>query len=473
MLFSSTTFLFAFLPIVLITYYIVPRITRNLVLFIFSLVFYAWGEPVYIVLMIASTIVAYITGLLADKQRKNAKKYTPLIAMIGAVVWNIGLLLFFKYTDFFIGAANSIFGTQIKTLGLALPIGISFYSFQTLSYVIDVYKGEVRSQKNFLDLATYVALFPQLIAGPIVRYIDVAEQLKKRNESIEHFAQGVWRFSIGLGKKVILANTIGELFDTISNSAQSELSVAASWLGIIAYTFQIYFDFSGYSDMAIGLGKMFGFDFLENFNYPYISTSITDFWRRWHMSLSSWFRDYVYIPLGGNRVSLPRQILNLFIVWGLTGLWHGASWNFVIWGLYYFVFLCLEKFVFKKFIDKIPKIIRWVYSMFVVLVGWMIFYFEDFSAMKSAFSVAFGVSGNAFTDPVMNAMIINNIPFIIIAAIACAPIAKLVKAGVAKLKQRAPVTEPIFNTVFNVVMLVLCVASLAGSTYNPFLYFRF
>ena len=235
MLFSSTTFLFAFLPIVLITYYIVPRITRNLVLFIFSLVFYAWGEPVYIVLMIASTIVAYITGLLADKQRKNAKKYTPLIAMIGAVVWNIGLLLFFKYTDFFIGAANSIFGTQIKTLGLALPIGISFYSFQTLSYVIDVYKGEVRSQKNFLDLATYVALFPQLIAGPIVRYIDVAEQLKKRNESIEHFAQGVWRFSIGLGKKVILANTIGELFDTISNSAQSELSVAASWLGIIAY----------------------------------------------------------------------------------------------------------------------------------------------------------------------------------------------------------------------------------------------
>ena len=473
MLFSSTTFLFAFLPIVLITYYIVPRITRNLVLFIFSLVFYAWGEPVYIVLMIASTIVAYITGLLADKQRKSAKKYTPLIAMIGAVVWNIGLLLFFKYTDFFIGAANSIFGTQIKTLGLALPIGISFYSFQTLSYVIDVYKGEVRSQKNFLDLATYVALFPQLIAGPIVRYIDVAEQLKKRNESIEHFAQGVWRFSIGLGKKVILANTIGELFDTISNSAQSELSVAASWLGIIAYTFQIYFDFSGYSDMAIGLGKMFGFDFLENFNYPYISTSITDFWRRWHMSLSSWFRDYVYIPLGGNRVSLPRQILNLFIVWGLTGLWHGASWNFVIWGLYYFVFLCLEKFVFKKFLDKIPKIIRWVYSMFVVLVGWMIFYFEDFSAMKSAFSVAFGASGNAFTDPVMNAMIINNIPFIIIAAIACAPVAKLVKVGIAKLKQRAPVTEPIFNTVFNVVMLVLCVASLAGSTYNPFLYFRF
>ena len=397
MLFSSTTFLFAFLPIVLITYYIVPRITRNLVLFIFSLVFYAWGEPVYIVLMIASTIVAYITGLLADKQRKNAKKYTPLIAMIGAVVWNIGLLLFFKYTDFFIGAANSIFGTQIKTLGLALPIGISFYSFQTLSYVIDVYKGEVRSQKNFLDLATYVALFPQLIAGPIVRYIDVAEQLKKRNESIEHFAQGVWRFSIGLGKKVILANTIGELFDTISNSAQSELSVAASWLGIIAYTFQIYFDFSGYSDMAIGLGKMFGFDFLENFNYPYISTSITDFWRRWHMSLSSWFRDYVYIPLGGNRKGKARQCLNIMIVWFLTGFWHGANWNFMLWGVYFGVILLCEKLFLGKALKKIPAFFQHLYALLFIVIGWGIFSYEDFGKLTQNFKNMFGAGGLPLT----------------------------------------------------------------------------
>ena len=400
MLFSSTTFLFAFLPIVLITYYIVPRITRNLVLFIFSLVFYAWGEPVYIVLMIASTIVAYITGLLADKQRKNAKKYTPLIAMIGAVVWNIGLLLFFKYTDFFIGAANSIFGTQIKTLGLALPIGISFYSFQTLSYVIDVYKGEVRSQKNFLDLATYVALFPQLIAGPIVRYIDVAEQLKKRNESIEHFAQGVWRFSIGLGKKVILANTIGELFDTISNSAQSELSVAASWLGIIAYTFQIYFDFSGYSDMAIGLGKMFGFDFLENFNYPYISTSITDFWRRWHMSLSSWFRDYVYIPLGGNRKGKARQCLNIMIVWFLTGFWHGANWNYIIWGLYFGLFILIERTIGNKNMRKMPKAVAHIYNTIVVVVGFGIFYFTDLGKLGTFLGNLVGLNGNSFTDKI-------------------------------------------------------------------------
>ena len=341
-----------------------------------------------------------------------------------------------------------------------------------MSYSLDVYKGDVKAQKSFINFLMFVSLFPQLIAGPIVRYSDIDTQIDHRTVTIDGFAKGMTRFMAGLGKKVLIANYAGSLAESLLANVDNA-AVMSVWVGVLFYAFQIYFDFSGYSDMAIGLGHMFGFDYPENFKYPYISTSITDFWRRWHITLSSFFRDYVYIPLGGNRVSLPRQILNLFIVWGLTGLWHGASWNFVIWGLYYFVFLCLEKFVFKKFLDKIPKIIRWVYSMFVVLVGWMIFYFEDFSAMKSAFSVAFGASGNAFTDPVMNAMIINNIPFIIIAAIACAPVAKLVKVGIAKLKQRAPVTEPIFNTVFNVVMLVLCVASLAGSTYNPFLYFRF
>jgi len=471
MLFSSTTFLFAFLPIVLITYYIVPRITRNLVLFIFSLVFYAWGEPVYIVLMIASTIVAYITGLLADKQRKNAKEYTPLIAMIGAVVWNIGLLLFFKYTDFFIGAANSIFGTQIKTLGLALPIGISFYSFQTLSYVIDVYKGEVRSQKNFLDLATYVALFPQLIAGPIVRYIDVAEQLKKRNESIEHFAQGVWRFSIGLGKKVILANTIGELFDTISNSAQSELSVAASWLGIIAYTFQIYFDFSGYSDMAIGLGKMFGFDFLENFNYPYISTSITDFWRRWHMSLSSWFRDYVYIPLGGNRKGKARQCLNIMIVWFLTGFWHGANWNYIIWGLYFGLFILIERTIGNKNMRKMPKAVAHIYNTIVVVVGFGIFYFTDLGKLGTFLGNLVGLNGNSFTDKISMQNMTANAWLFIVSVVLCMPVIPALKK---KLESKnLYLATSVGQTVLNVAIFALSSILLVNATNNPFIYWQF
>lgn len=471
MLFSSTTFLFAFLPIVLITYYIVPRITRNLVLFIFSLVFYAWGEPIYIVLMIASTIVAYITGLLADKQRKNAKKYTPLIAMIAAVVWNIGLLLFFKYTDFFIGAANSIFGTQIKTLGLALPIGISFYSFQTLSYVIDVYKGEVRSQKNFLDLATYVALFPQLIAGPIVRYIDVAEQLKKRNESIEHFAQGVWRFSIGLGKKVILANTIGELFDTISNSAQSELSVAASWLGIIAYTFQIYFDFSGYSDMAIGLGKMFGFDFLENFNYPYISTSITDFWRRWHMSLSSWFRDYVYIPLGGNRKGKARQCLNIMIVWFLTGFWHGANWNYIIWGLYFGLFILIERTIGNKNMRKMPKAVAHIYNTIVVVVGFGIFYFTDLGKLGTFLGNLVGLNGNSFTDKISMQNMTANAWLFIVSVVLCMPVIPALKK---KLESKnLYLATSVGQTVLNVAVFALSSILLVNATNNPFIYWQF
>ena len=343
MLFSSITFLFAFLALVLILYFIVPRRVKNLVLLVFSLVFYAWGEAVYIVLMLASIAVAYVTGIFADKQRDNASPTTALVSVIMAVVWNIGLLLFFKYTDFFISNANSMFGFSIKLLGLSLPIGISFYSFQALSYVIDVYRGEIRAQKNIITLATYVSLFPQLIAGPIVRYQTIEHQLMHRKESAEQFAEGVKRFAVGLGKKVILANNIGFLFSEISNTPQSELSVTASWLGILAYTFQIYFDFSGYSDMAIGLGKMFGFDFLENFNYPYISKSITDFWRRWHISLSTWFRDYVYIPLGGNRKGLPRQCLNIMIVWFLTGFWHGANWNFMLWGVYFGVILLMEK----------------------------------------------------------------------------------------------------------------------------------
>lgn len=470
MVFSSLVFLFIFFPVTLFFYFIVKNDkVKNIVLVIASLIFYSWGEPVWVCLLIFSSILDYTVSLGIEKYR--GKKITKLFIALSVVI-NLGLLAAFKYSGFFISTLNGIFRLSLHVPTFSLPIGISFYTFQTMSYSLDVYKGDVKAQKSFINFLMFVSLFPQLIAGPIVRYSDIDTQIDHRTVTIDSFAKGMTRFMAGLGKKVLIANYAGSLAESLLANVDNA-AVMSVWVGVLFYAFQIYFDFSGYSDMAIGLGRMFGFDYPENFKYPYISTSITDFWRRWHITLSSFFRDYVYIPLGGNRVSLPRQILNLFIVWGLTGLWHGASWNFVIWGLYYFVFLCLEKFVFKKFIDKIPKIIRWVYSMFVVLVGWMIFYFEDFSAMKSAFSVAFGASGNAFTDPVMNAMIINNIPFIIIAAIACAPIAKLVKAGVAKLKQRVPVTEPIFNTVFNVVMLVLCVASLAGSTYNPFLYFRF
>lgn len=470
MVFSSLVFLFIFFPVTLFFYFIVKNDkVKNIVLVIASLIFYSWGEPVWVCLLIFSSILDYTVSLGIEKYR--GKKITKLFIALSVVI-NLGLLAAFKYSGFFISTLNGIFRLSLHVPAFSLPIGISFYTFQTMSYSLDVYKGDVKAQKSFINFLMFVSLFPQLIAGPIVRYSDIDTQIDHRTVTIDGFAKGMTRFMAGLGKKVLIANYAGSLAESLLANVDNA-AVMSVWVGVLFYAFQIYFDFSGYSDMAIGLGRMFGFDYPENFKYPYISTSITDFWRRWHITLSSFFRDYVYIPLGGNRVSLPRQILNLFIVWGLTGLWHGASWNFVIWGLYYFVFLCLEKFVFKKFIDKIPKIIRWVYSMFVVLVGWMIFYFEDFSAMKSAFSVAFGASGNAFTDPVMNAMIINNIPFIIIAAIACAPIAKLVKAGVAKLKQRAPVTEPILNTVFNVAMLVLCVASLAGSTYNPFLYFRF
>ena len=368
MLFSSTVFLFLFLPAVLLLYYIVPRKARNLILFVFSLVFYAWGEPVYVFLMIGSTIVAYITGLLADKTKEGRKAWVPKVSLIVAVLWNMGLLLFYKYTDFFIIHANNIFGFSIKELKLVMPIGISFYSFQTLSYVIDVYRGDVKAQKNYLTLGTYVALFPQLIAGPIVRYKDVAQQLAQRKETLSQFAEGVKRFSIGLGKKVLLANSIGALFDAISNTPQSEMSVTASWLGIIAYTFQIFFDFSGYSDMAIGLGKMFGFDFLENFNYPYISDSITEFWRRWHMSLSSWFRDYVYIPLGGNRKGKFRQCVNIMIVWFLTGFWHGANWNFMIWGVYFGIILLCEKLFLLGALKKIPKVIGHIYALILIVI---------------------------------------------------------------------------------------------------------
>ena len=471
MLFSSTVFLFLFLPAVLILYYIVPRKVRNLILFVFSLVFYAWGEPVYVFLMIASTVVAYITGLLADKTKEGRKPWVPKASLIVAILWNMGLLLFFKYTDFFIGNANDLFGMHIKLLGLKLPIGISFYSFQTLSYVIDVYRGDVAAQKNYLTLGTYVALFPQLIGGPIVRYKDVALQLAQRKETLSQFAEGVKRFAIGLGKKVLLANSIGALFDTISSTPQENMSVAAAWLGIIAYTFQIYFDFSGYSDMAIGLGKMFGFDFLENFNYPYISDSITEFWRRWHMSLSSWFRDYVYIPLGGNRKGKLRQCVNIMIVWFLTGFWHGANWNFMIWGVYFGVILLCEKLFLLKVLTRIPKVIGHIYALILIVIGWGIFAFDDFGKLTQNFKNMFGISDIKFINDQTFAWLVGYAVTFVILILASTPAIR--KLGAVVKNGFPALYSCVLQPVMVLALLVLCTAYLAGNSFNPFLYFRF
>ena len=470
MLFSSTTFLFAFLTLVLIGYYVAPRKFKNAVLLLFSLVFYAWGEPVYVFLMLGSIIVAYVTGLLCDREKYKSK--LPLVSMISAIVWNMGLLLFFKYTNFFITNANSLFDMNITPLKLTLPIGISFYSFQTLSYVIDVYKGEVRPQRNFLNLATYVTLFPQLIAGPIVRYQTIEDQLSERKESLEKFAEGVKRFAVGLGKKVILANNIGALFDEISKSPQSQLSVFASWMGIIAFTFQIYFDFSGYSDMAIGLGKMFGFDFLENFNYPYISDSITEFWRRWHISLSSWFRDYVYIPLGGNRKGKVRQCVNILIVWFLTGFWHGANWNFMIWGVYFGIILLCEKLFLLGALKKFPTVIRHIYALLLIVIGWGIFAFEDTSELIRNFKNMFGLGGlplfNNTTDRFWAA---NYWMLFVILAVASLPVFRIIGK---LLTAKAPVAyKCVIEPLCVALLLLLSTAYLASNSFNPFLYFRF
>ena len=467
MVFSSLIFLFIFFPLTLLLYFIARNIkTKNFILVAASLVFYSWGEPVWVILLIFSSILDYTVSHAIEKHRNQpiTKFYLAV-----SVIINLGLLAVFKYSGFFISTVNSVFGLSLPEPAFSLPIGISFYTFQTMSYSIDVYRGNVKAQKSFMNFLMFVSLFPQLIAGPIVRYSDIEDQISERAVTTEAFSAGMTRFMAGLGKKVLIANYAGSLATSLLKDIDSA-AVMSVWFGVLFYAFQIYFDFSGYSDMAIGLGKIFGFDYPENFKYPYISTSITEFWRRWHITLSSFFRDYVYIPLGGNRVGVPRQILNLFIVWGLTGLWHGASWNFVLWGLYYFFFLCLEKFILKKFLAKIPSPIRWLYSMSVVLVGWMVFYFDDFQTLITAFSVAFGHTGNAFTDPVSETLVINNVPFILIAAIASTPVLNVIRRLVEK---SSPLTESILRIVYNIVMLILCVASLVGSTYNPFLYFRF
>lgn len=467
MLFSSQVFLYFFLPITLIVYYLSPKKFRNFILLIASLIFYAWGEPVYILIMLFSTVFDYINGLLIDKfQKKNQHKYAKIVLII-SVVGNLAILGFFKYSDFLISNINSLFNLNLSLLAIALPIGISFYTFQTMSYTIDVYKQNVKAQKNFISFATYVTLFPQLIAGPIVKYRDVSESLENRKENITDFSEGIKCFIIGLFKKVMIANNVGFIWESIHSLPYSEISLSLAWIGAICYSLQIYYDFSGYSDMAIGLGKMFGFHFLENFNYPYIAKSITDFWRRWHISLSSWFKEYVYIPLGGSRKTIARTVINLLIVWFLTGLWHGASWNFVVWGLYFGVLLIIEKFVLKKVLDKMPSFIRHLYTLFFVIISWVIFACPTLEDGLNYISIMFNFN-NEIISPSVSYLISTHFVLFIIAIIGCTPIFKKIKE---KLKN---------NKIFMIIEIIICLvlffislSFLVGSTYNPFLYFRF
>ena len=463
MVFSSLTFLFVFLPIALIGCFLLPKKWKIGFLLLISLVFYAWGEPIYVLLMIGSIAANWAIGLFMDRSR-HKKGW-----LVASIVLNLLLLAVFKYAGLFWNTVRGLFPAPLsdKTVSIRLPIGISFFTFQIMSYVIDLYRGNAKVQKNPIRFGAYVTMFPQLIAGPIVRYVDIEAQLDRPDLSVDNVAAGVRRFLIGLSKKVLLANTTAVLWEQLSASPSGN-GVIGAWVGLFAYTFQIYFDFSGYSDMAIGLGRMLGFRFLENFDYPYIAESVTDFWRRWHISLSTWFREYVYIPLGGNRKGLLRQILNLLIVWALTGLWHGASWNFVVWGLYYGVLLTLEKLFFGKLLDRLPTAVRRLLTFLVAAVGWGIFYFTDFSALGAYFGSLVGINNRGLFTPVSSAWCLGYLPTLLICALAATPLG----AKIAKKLERFAWFKPV-QLIGCVALFVLCVASLASQSYNPFIYFRF
>ena len=473
MLFSSLTFLFLFLPLFFLTYFIVKgRKGRNLVLFLFSLVFYAWGEPLYLFLMLFSLSLNYLFAILIDKQKGKGKK----AFLVGAVAANLLLLGVYKYAAFAVGTVNGIFGTALPLPQIALPIGISFYTFQILSYVVDVYRGEVKCQYNLVFLGSYLAAFPQLIAGPIVRYETVEEELTERSENLTDITNGVRRFLFGLAKKVLIANTMASVCDKLLENTPVELGAAGAWIAIVSYALQIYFDFSGYSDMAIGLGAMMGFHYLENFNYPYIASSITDFWRRWHISLSTFFRDYVYIPLGGNRVSKPRWVFNMGVVWLLTGLWHGASWNFVLWGVYFFLLLTFEKLVVSKIKWK-PRVANHVITLLLILLGWVLFRSETLSYAGQWAAAMFGGYGllglDASTLPVLlQKSEVNTVYLItlVFGIVLSTPIAKKLTAPTLGEK---PTVIGIVRDVLALALFLLCIITLASGAYNPFIYFRF
>lgn len=470
MVFSSVVFLFRFLPLFFLLYYAAPGRMKNFLLFWGSLFFYAWGEPVYVLLMLFSTLVDYTHGRLLGRfrGRKGAKWI-----LLSSVLINLFILCFFKYADFLTGTVNQVFGLSLPLLALPLPIGISFYTFQTMSYTIDVYRGEVEVQKNLLDFGVYVTMFPQLIAGPIVKYREVEKRLHQRSLCITQISRGMKRFCIGLAKKVLIANQIGELWVMISGMELSEMSVLTAWLGILAFAFQIYFDFSGYSDMAIGLGEMLGFYFPENFNHPYISASVTEFWRRWHISLGSWFREYVYIPLGGNRKGLPRQLLNILIVWLLTGIWHGAGWNFLFWGLWFALALMLEKLFLGRLLAWLPKGVGMLYTALVVLVGWVFFALDTPDRILGYLGAMAGIRGDLADTRFLYLGSQYGI-LLLTAAVASTPFFHVLAAKLEKSGKGWDMALYRFGEkVIPALLLILSIAGIIEASYNPFLYFRF
>ncbi|MEG2149323.1 MAG: MBOAT family O-acyltransferase [Clostridiales bacterium] len=462
MVFSSLLFLFIFLPLVLVIYYILPKKTRIGFLFLANLIFYGWGEPVFVLVMIFSIIVNYVFGLLMEKYREKAKLF-----LVFAIIINLGLLGFFKYADFFKATLESVLGFSLGNAPLIpLPIGISFYTFQALAYIIDIYRKEIEAQRNIIYFGTYISFFPQLIAGPIVRYQEIAHDLIFRQENLTDFNDGVRLFIMGLAKKVLIANAMGLLWGNLQTTAFND-GVVAAWCGIMAFSLQIYFDFSGYSDMARGLGKMFGFHFPINFNYPYAATSITDFWRRWHITLSSWFRDYLYIPLGGSRGTILRTIINLFIVWSLTGLWHGASYNFILWGIYYFAILTAEKFIWGKLLSLCPKPLKHLYAVLLILFGWVIFALGDLTSIGNYFTAMFSLSNGFLQGNSLN-YILSYLPLMAVGIFAALPIGS-------NIWQKYQ-SKKVFIYAENILLLgifILSVAALVNQSYNPFLYFRF
>lgn len=469
MVFSSLLFIFFFLPATLLVYYLCPFKISNLILLVSSMLFYFWGEPKYLVIMIFSTLFNYIAGIIISKCQIQHAENKAKIVLIISIIINLGVLVLFKYSNFLIENINHVFNGNISPLNIVLPIGISFYTFQTMSYTIDVYKKEIDAQKKFVTFAAFVTMFPQLIAGPIVQYKDINSQLESRKITLDDFSYGIYRFVQGLSKKVLLANNIGLIWEQISSSNFLDLSMGEAWLGAIAFSFQIYFDFSGYSDMAIGLGEMFGFHFKENFNYPYCSCSITEFWRRWHISLGTWFREYVYIPLGGNRKGVYRQLINIFIVWFLTGFWHGANWNFIIWGLYFGILLVLEKLFVLRWLSFFPKLIKHIYTLFFIIISWVIFAISDTGQLVEYLKAM--INFNQITNSSFLYYIESNYVLLTVCIIFSLGIINSSKTIFRKQMNNGFLL--VIKTTSLLVLFIINISFLVGDTYNPFLYFRF
>ena len=472
MVFSNLFFIYLFLPLNLILYYAVPNKTwKNVVLLLFSLFFYSWGEPVWVFLLMLTAFLDYTWAKCIEYFNLTGQQRRKKIALIASLVFDLGMLGVFKYSGFVVENINLLTGLSLPVPQIALPIGISFYTFQTISYVLDVYRGQVAAQKRYYKYLMYLSSYHQLVAGPIVRYSDVAAEIENRTVSAQDFSEGITRFCLGLTKKVVVANVAGSLAGNYLDADLASLSVAGAWFGVLLYTLQIYYDFSAYSDMAIGLGRMFGFHYHQNFNYPYIAKSVTEFWRRWHISLSSFFRDYVYIPLGGKY---RHQIFNICVVWFLTGLWHGASCNFILWGVFYGALLIVEKLGLLKMLEKIPSVFSHLYLLFLTLIGWTIFYTTDLGKLGGYFGVMFGLSGNALSDPQLSITFMNNLFWLIAAVLFCMPITQLVKRWAqAQRSEGVRAGISIVNAIMNVMLLFVCTAMLVGDSYNPFLYFRF